>query len=271
VKRQDGKSRDRAEETEETTPAGGDAPHPEIDLLIEKLRWLRLPGMAASVRDLLQRAARENLTSTEVVHRLCDEEKASRIRRSIDRRIKGARFPEINTVDAFDFDFDPCRKKLRARYLALHDLGFLGKGINPIFMGIPGTGKTFLARALAFRACQGQKRVVVTSAARMLTHLHGADVHGDLERALRAYIHADLLAIDDFAVLAMDPDQAKLAFQVISERYDARRSTAVTTNRPFKDWTKVFPDALNAQVIAERLTERAEVFILEGRYRTPRT
>jgi DNA replication protein DnaC len=96
------------------------------------------------------------------------------------------------------------------------------------------------------------------------------DVHGGLERALRRYIHADLLAIDDFAVLAMDPDQAKLAFQVISERYEARRATAITTNRPFKDWTKVFPDALNAQVIAERLTERAEIFVLEGRYRSPR-
>jgi len=50
-----------------------------------------------------------------------------------------------------------------------------------------------------------------------------------------------------------------------------RRPTAITTNRPFKDWTKVFPDALNAQVIAERLTERAETFVFEGRgYRDPR-
>ena len=76
-----------------------------------------------------------------------------------------------------------------------------------------------------------------------------------------------MLVIDDFATLAMDQSQAKLAFEVISERYDYRRSTAITTNRPFKDWTKVFPDALNAQVIAERLTERSELFILEKGYR----
>ncbi len=75
------------------------------------------------------------------------------------------------------------------------------------------------------------------------------------------------LVIDDFAVLAMDAAQAKLAFQVISERYDYRRSTAITTNRLFKDWTQVFPDPLNAQVIAERLTERAEHFLLEKSYR----
>lgn len=243
----------------------------DVEVLAEKLRWLRLPGMARAIKDLLDRAASENLTVASVVSRLCDEEKDSRIRSSVDRRIKDARFPEVNTVDAFDFEFDPARKKLRARYLALHDLNFLAKGINPIFIGVPGTGKTFLARALAYRACQAQKRVVFTSAPRMLTDLHGADIHGSLDRALRRYVRADLLAIDDFAVLAMDPAQAKLAFQVIAERYDYRRATLITTNRAFKDWTKVFPDALNAQVIAERLTERSETFVLDGKgYRSNR-
>src|ERR1041384_8868228 len=66
--------------------------------------------------------------------------RASRMKSAIDRRIKDARFPEVNTIDGFDFDFDPPCKKLRARYLALHDLSFLAKGINPLFLGIPGTG-----------------------------------------------------------------------------------------------------------------------------------
>ena len=95
----------------------------------QKLRWLRLPGMADSLADILNQAAEQNLPSLDVISMLSDQEKESRIRRAVRRRIHAAKFPEVNTVDGFDFDFCPKRKKLRSRYLALHDLDFIKAGV----------------------------------------------------------------------------------------------------------------------------------------------
>ena len=69
-----------------------------LALLLQKLRWLRLPGMAKAITALLEQAAKENLSTLDVVDRLCDEEKQSRLRSAVDRRIHDARFMLFSTT-----------------------------------------------------------------------------------------------------------------------------------------------------------------------------
>ena len=132
----------------------------KLAMIMEQLRWLKLPGMHKALGGLLGRASKANMTPLDIVGALADAEKTSRIDSAVTRRIRGARFAEISTVDEFDFNFDPTRKRAKARYLALCDLQFLDRGVCPIFIGAPGSGKSFLARALAYRACQATKTVL---------------------------------------------------------------------------------------------------------------
>jgi hypothetical protein len=80
---------------------------------------------AWSVSSFLEKAGKNNLTALDILHHICDEERASRMKSAFDQHIKDERFPELTTIDGFNCDFETARKKLRARYLALHDLGFL--------------------------------------------------------------------------------------------------------------------------------------------------
>ena len=161
----------------------------------------------------------------------------------------------------------PCRKKLRARYLALHDLAFLDKGINPLFIGIPGTGQDLPGPRARLPGLPGRQ-------ARRLRHRAA--------HAQRSRTAPRSTAPSTARCAATCAPSSSSSTTSPSSRWTPRRPSspsrsspsatttaarpAITTNRPFKDWTKVFPDALNAQVIAERLTERAEHFILEKNY-----
>jgi hypothetical protein len=81
----------------------------DLDLaaVTEKLRWLKMPGMARGLDAIVERAASHNLTPLEIADALAEAEKQSRIRSAIERRVRGARFAEINTVDGFRLRLRP--------------------------------------------------------------------------------------------------------------------------------------------------------------------
>ena len=84
-----------------------------------------------------------------------------------------------------------------------------------------------------------------TPAAKMFNELHRAELDGRIDRVLRKYTHAELHVTVTWPVSPWTRPRAKLAFEAISKRYDYRRSTAITTNRPFKEWPEVFPEPLH--------------------------
>ena len=115
-----------------------------------------------------------------------------------------------------------------------------------------------LATALGVCACQQGRRVRFTTLAALANELQEAASRDEFSRVVARYARIEVLLLDELGYLRLPDGAAELVFQVLSERHE-RGSLIVTTNLPFGEWTKVFPDARLAKAVVDRLTHRAHI------------
>lgn len=234
----------------------------EVERLRTQLKRLRLHTMANIFEEEANKAARAGVSYTAFLAHLADEELAAKVDRSIQARIGKARLPALRTLDEFDFGFQPALSASRVRELA--GLGFLERAENVLFVGRPGVGKTHLATALAFKACQERKRVLFVQALDLLEQLLAAQVTRSLGKFLESLGRLDLLVIDELGYTPMDAQQANLLFQLINHLY-TRVALIVTTNVSFDAWGKLLGgDDMIASAILDRLLHHSHVFLIAG-------
>ena len=234
-----------------------------IDALIEKCKLLKLNAMADQLEQTIQLAEHKNWTVLETIDHLFELELELRRKNRVERCFKQSRLYEKTTIDQFDFAFHSSRKNQKSKILNLLDLGFIDQRKDIILIGNPGVGKSFLAKCLAYAATQAGLKVLFTTAMDMINHLIAADADLSLLKKLHHYQSQDLLVIDEIGYLSLGTQGSNLFFQVISARHE-RRSTILTTNRPFAQWGEIFDNTTVATAIADRLVYNSEVLILEG-------
>ena len=232
--------------------------HPDVlDALIRAhTRELKLPTIGRRYRDLAAEATRTQQTPTAYLAALLEPEIAERAERRERRRLVEARFPLVKRLD--DFRFDDNAKIPVATIAALADGGYLADHESIILIGDSGTGKTHLATALGICACTQGRRVRFTTLAALANELQEAESRRELNRVVQRYARIELLILDELGYLALPDGAAELVFQVISERHE-RASLIITTNLPFGEWGRVFPDPRLAKAVVDRVTHRAHI------------
>ncbi len=217
---------------------------------------LKLPTVRRRFKALAAEALREQQTPVAYLGALLEAEMAERAERREKRRLIDARFPQIKRLEDFRFADNP--KIPQTTIAALAEGSWIDDRESVIFIGDSGTGKTMLATALAVCACHQGRRVRFTTLAALANELQEAQGNRELERVVGRYARIELLVCDELGYLALPDGAAELVFQVLSARHE-RGSLIVTTNLPFGEWTKVFPDPRLAKAVVDRLTHRAHI------------
>lgn len=195
------------------------------------------------------------------VAELVQWEEEERQRRSLERRIKDAHIGRFKPLCDFDWHW-PTRCE-RAAIEELMTLEFMGSAANVVLVGPNGIGKSMLAQNLAHQALVHGRTVLFTTAGQMLGELAALDSDSALRRRLHRYAKPDLLVVDEIGYLSYSNRHADLLFELVSRRYEAR-STVVTTNKTFSEWSEVFPNAACVVSLVDRLLHNSEVIAIEG-------
>jgi DNA replication protein DnaC len=233
--------------------------------VIQELEALGLHAFAARFKTAVEEHPELQAALVALVLDMARAETSHRKERRVDRCIQAAGFIQIQTVDAFDFDYNASTRKIRKTYLHLIEANVVEKDIGAIFVGGSGLGKTHLARALGYRMCQRGERVLFTTCSDMLNKLVASEATKSLIPAIKKYESPGLLLIDELGYLTLGQSEADLFFHVVSRRHDRKKPTVVTTNRSFGEWNQVFKNDSTAHAIVDRLTEKAEIFYLQGK------
>ncbi|MGV7245718.1 IS21-like element helper ATPase IstB [Caballeronia sp. SBC1] len=188
-------------------------------------------------------------------------EEDERSRRSLERRIRDAHLGSFKPL--CDFNWTWPKRCDRAVVEELMTMEFVKDQTNVVLIGPNGVGKSTLALNLAHQAIVHGHTALFTTAGQMLGELAALDSDSTLRRRLNRYASPDILVIDEVGYLSYSNRHADLLFELISRRYGTA-STVVTTNRPFKEWAEVFPNAACVVSLVDRLVHRAEVVVIEG-------
>lgn len=224
---------------------------------------LGLSVASAQLDTAAQQAAASSWSYSHFLGYLLDGELRHRHANTVRLSLQFAKLPYLKRIEDFDFSAQPSVDRRLIEELAT--LRFVEEGRNVVLLGPPGVGKTHIAIALGVKVAEAGHRIYFTTAIDLSRRMARAMAENRLTREIHSLVRPKLLIIDEVGYLSLEPQQASLFFQAISERYERNQPVVLTSNKAFSDWGQVFSgDAIMASAALDRLLHRSTVIQVRG-------
>ncbi len=232
-----------------------------IQQTIEKLRELGLHGMLKSLDQQLSSSDYVSLSFDERLGLLIDSESAYRDSRKLSSRLRSAKLKHQACVENLDFRRQRGLDKATLKQLSACD--WIREHRNVLIVGPTGVGKTYLACALAHKACQQGFRAVYERAPRLFTFLSVARADGSYNRYLARLSKVDVLVIDDFGLIPLTDDMSRDLLEIVDDRSDSK-STIIASQLPVESWHDTISNPTLADAILDRVVHKSYKLKLKG-------
>jgi len=230
----------------------------EISELLEELKF---KGMAGII-DQQIKLAEAGTATQEIISNLLREELRFRQERSLINRVRNAKMPWDWTLNSFPFEQQPGVNKNQVMTLA--GLDFLQRGENIIFHGKTGVGKSGLAVGILRQALISGARGRFYDVQRLLDDLYASLADRSTTKLLNALCRYEILLLDELGYLTLNQAQMNGFFKLMKERYEAGKSTIITTNLEPEEWYQLLQPKDMVDALLDRLYHRCTVVKIDG-------
>jgi DNA replication protein DnaC len=232
--------------------------HPTLD----QLRALKLDGMADAFIELQQQHAAKDLSHGEWLALLVDREMANRNTKRLQLRLRVARLRHRQAC-VEDVDYRAQRQLDKALFQQLATNRWIAEHRNLFILGPTGVGKSWLACALAHKACRDGYTVHYARVPRLFAEMELQHGDGRFPRLFRTLTKANLLILDDWGPERLSASQRRDLMEIIEERH-GRSSTLITSQLPIEAWHEVIGEPTFADAILDRVVHNAYRLTLNG-------